>query len=127
MVYNELMDWQVTFYMDKDGNEPVKEFILGESPGTIAEIIHVFKLLRLFNTKLSMPYVRKVDKSGLRELRIRHSSDLYRILYFAYVEHKFILLHAFKKKGDKLPEGEKRTAIKRMNDYISRYGIETNE
>ena len=121
------MEWKVVFYMDKDGNEPVKDFILRESPGAIAEIIHVFKLLRKFNTQLGMPYVRKVDKSGLRELRIRHSSDLYRILYFAYVGRKFILLHAFKKKGDKLPESEKGTALKRMDDYLSRYGTETGE
>lgn len=121
------MDWQVVFYMDKNGNEPVKDFILGESPKAIAEIIHVFKLLRIFNTELGMPYVRKVDKSGLRELRIKHSSDIYRVLYFAYVGRQFILLHAFKKKGDKLPESEKGTAIKRMNEYLSQDGNKTNE
>lgn len=41
------MDWQVVFYMDPDGEEPVKDFILTQSDGAIAEIIHVFKLLSL--------------------------------------------------------------------------------
>ncbi len=115
------MDWQVVFYMDGDGNEPVKDFILAQPDGAIAEILHVFKLLREFNVKLGMPFVRKIDKSGLRELRIKHSSDLYRIFYFAYIGRKFVLLHSFVKKGAKTPEGDKELAIKRMNDYKSRY------
>lgn len=115
------MDWQVVFYMDEEGNEPVKDFILAQPDGAIAEILHVFKLLREFNIRLSMPYVKKIDKSGLRELRIKYSSDLYRIFFFAYIGKKFVLLHAILKKGSKTPEADKQTAIKRMNDYISRY------
>ena len=114
------MEWQVVFYMDRAGNEPVKDFILTQDKGARAEIIHVFKLLREFNIKLSMPYVRKIDKSGLRELRIKHSSDIYRILFFAYTGRKFILLHAMLKKVDKMPESDKNLAIKRMNEYTSR-------
>ncbi len=115
------VDWQVVFYMDADGNEPVKDFILAQSDGTIAEILHVFKLLREFNIRLGMPYVRKIGESGLRELRVKHSSDLYRIFYFAYIGRKFVLLHAFLKKGAKTPASDKELAIKRMNDYTSRY------
>jgi len=115
------MDWQVVFYIDDKGNEPVKDFILAQPDGAIAEILHVFKLLREFNIKLGMPYVRKIGKSGLRELRIKHSSDLYRIFYFAYIERKFVLLHGILKKEAKTPESDKGIAIRRMNDYKSRY------
>ena len=115
------MDWQVDFYMDTAGNEPVKDFILEQPHGAIAEIIHVFKLLREFNIHLGMPYVRKIDRSGLRELRIKHSSDLYRIFLFAYTGQKFVLLHAILKRSDRTPEGDIELAIKRMNDHKSRY------
>lgn len=121
MLYDRAMDWQVVFYMDEEGNEPVKDFILAQPDRAIAEILHVFKLLREFNTRLGMPYVKKIDKSGIRELRIKHSSDLYRIFYFAYIRRKFVLLHAILKKGKKIPESDKELSIKRMNDYISRY------
>ena len=30
------MDWQVIFYMDDDGNEPVKDFILAQPKGAIS-------------------------------------------------------------------------------------------
>jgi len=107
--------------MDTAGSEPVKDFILEQPDGAIAEILHVFKLLREFNIQLGMPYVRKIDKSGLRELRIKHSSDLYRIFYFAYTGQKFVLLHAILKRSGRTPEGDIELAIKRMNDYKSRY------
>ena len=115
------MDWQVIFYMDEEGNEPVKDFILGQPDGAIAEILHVFKLLRQFNITLGMPYVRKIDKSGIRELRIKHGSDIYRIFSSAHAGHKFILLHAIMKKEDKISVNDKRLAIKRMKNYRSKY------
>ena len=115
------MDWQVIFYIDDEGNEPVKDFILAQPDRAIAEILHVFKLLRLFNIELGMPYVRKIDKSGVRELRIRHGSDIYRILFFAHTERKFILLHAILKKEAKIAGSDKDLAIFRMNNYKSRY------
>ena len=121
MLYNRAVNWQIIFYIDEEGNEPVKDFILGQPDGAIAEILHVFKLLRHFNITLGMPYVRKIDKSGIRELRIKHGSGIYRIFFFAYTGRKLILLHAILKKEDKIPENDKHLAIQRMNDYKSRY------
>ncbi len=85
--------------------------------GAIAEILHVFKLLRELNISLGMPYVRKIDKSGLRELRIRHSSSSYRIFFFTFIRQEFVLLHAIEKKTDKIPRKEKDCALERMNKY----------
>jgi len=73
------MEWTPVFYTTEDGNQPVKDFILAQPNGSIAEILHVFKLLREFNITLGRPYVEKVDKSGIRALRIKHGSDIYRI------------------------------------------------
>ena len=115
------MGWQVVFYMDEDGNEPVKDFILGQPDGAIAEILHVFKLLRQFNITLGMPYVRKINRSGIRELRIKHGSDTYRIFFFAHARQKFILLHAILKKEDKISVSDKRLAIKRMKNCMPKY------
>jgi len=115
------VNWQIIFYIDGEGNEPVKDFILRQPDDAIAEILHVFKLLRHFNITLGMPYVRKIDKFGIRELRIKHGSDIYRIFFFAYTGRKFILLHAILKKEAKTPESDKKLAIQRMNDYKSRY------
>jgi len=116
------MDWQVVFYMDTEGNEPVKEFILQQDYTARAEIIHVFDLLYKFDITLGLPYVRKINKSGLRELRIKHGSDIYRVFFFAFTGRKFVLLHAIRKKGEKIPESDRQLAIKRMAEYKSRFG-----
>jgi phage-related protein len=116
MLYDDVMEWRVIFYQDEWGNEPVKEFILTQPRGAIGEIIHVFDLLYRFDLSLGKPYVEKV-KGKIWSLRIKHSSDYYRILYFAAAGKKFILLHAVKKKRDKLLKGDIDTAITRMNDH----------
>ena len=115
------MDWHIVFYMDEEGNAPVKDFILGQPDGAIAEILHVFKLLRQFNITLGMPYVRKINRSGIRELRIKHGSDIYRIFFFAHTGQRFILLHAILKKENKISESDRNLAIQRMNNYKSRH------
>jgi phage-related protein len=110
------MAWHVIFYRDVGGNEPVKEFILAQPQGAIAEIIHVFDLLYRFGLSLGKPYIEKV-RGKIWSLRIKHSSDYYRILYFAFADEKFVLLHAVKKKRDKLSKSDIELAIYRMNDH----------
>lgn len=111
------MNWQIDFYSDKRGNEPVKNFIYAQSPSAQAEILHVIDLLREFALTLGLPYVKKIGKSGIRELRIHHGSDYYRIFYFAFTGRRFVLLHAFLKKTRKTPNREIEIAVKQMNDY----------
>jgi len=89
------------FYRDKAGNEPVKDFVLHQSHGAIGEILHVFDLLYKFGLSLGSPYVEKVQ-GRIWALRIKHSSNYFRILYFASSGNKFILLHGILKKTDKL-------------------------
>jgi phage-related protein len=115
------MVWDVVFYMDVNGSEPVKDFVLAQSDGAIAEILHVFKLLREFNITLGRPYVEKVDDSGIRELRIKHGSDIYRIFFFAHTGKRFILLHAIIKKQGKLRSSDVDLAIRRMVEYQEKH------
>ena len=53
------MSWHIIFYKDKDGTEPVKDFILTQSYEARAEILHVFDLLYKFDLSLGKPYVEK--------------------------------------------------------------------
>lgn len=112
------MNWHVIFYKDKTGSEPVKDFILAQPHGAIGEILHVFDLVFRFGLSLGKPYVEKVQ-GKVWSLRIKHSSDYYRILYFAFSGKTFILLHAIKKKSDKLSKEDIEIAINRMNDHVS--------
>jgi len=104
------MSWHIIFYKAKDGNEAVKDFIINQSYEARGEILHVFDLLYKFDLPLGKPYVEKIH-GKIWALRIKHSSDYYRILYFACSGQNFILLHAVKKKRDKLLTNDIELAI----------------
>ena len=114
------MDWQIEYYTDKMGNEPVRSFIDAQSIDVQVAVTHDIDLLREFALDLRYPHVFKVGTTGIRELRTRHGSDYYRIFYFAFTGRKFVLLHAFLKKTRKTPKREIRVAINRLNDYKQR-------
>ena len=113
------MDWQIVYYRDSKGNEPVQDFIRAQSPAERSRIMHVIDLLQTYALTLKPLYIKKITKSGLWELRIHHSSNYYRIFYFAFTGRRFVLLHAFLKKTVKTPRMEINTAVKRMEEFKS--------
>ena len=70
---------------------------------------------------MGQPYIEKLTGSDVWELRIRHGSNYYRILYFVSSGRRFVLLHAFLKKTAKTPKNEIEIAQNRMFDYRARY------
>lgn len=55
----------------------------------------------------------------LYELRPKQT----RIIYFFMLKDHAVLVHAFRKKTDGIPEKEMRIAQRRMDDFIIRYKI----
>ena len=115
------MKWEIEFYEDSHGDIPVQDFISQQSDKVKAKILKFIDLLEDFNLSLGRPYVEKLADSDVWELKIRHGSDYYRILYFAASGRRFILLHAFLKKTDVTPKHEIEIAEARIFDYEARY------
>lgn len=113
------MEWQIVFYKDDKGIEPANDFIHTQPSSAQSRIVHVIEMLQRYGVTLKPPYVKKITKSGLWELRIHHSSNYYRVFYFAFTGRKFVLLHAFLKKTAKTPVREIEIALKRMDEYKS--------
>ena len=114
------MKWEIEFYEDSQGNIPVQDFICQQSVKVEAKIYRHIDLLQDFGLSLGQPYVEKLAGSDAWELKIRYSSNRYRILYFASSGHRFILLHAFLKKTAKTPKNEIEIAQDRIFDYKAR-------
>ena len=114
------MKWEIEFYQASQGNIPVQDFICQQSAKVEAKIYKYIDLLQDFGLSLGQPYVEKLTGSEVWELRIRHSSNYYRILYFASSERKFVLLHAFLKKTTRTPKNEIETAQSRIYAYRAR-------
>ena len=109
-----MAEWDVIFYTEGE-QCPVKEFIGSLTKRDKAAVAHHLDLLRQFGILLTSPYVSKVTgHDDLWELRPRST----RLFYFAYTGRQFIILHAFRKKGQKTPPKEIETAERRMKRFL---------
>lgn len=116
------MVWTVEYYQDEQGCYPVREFLDTLSESDQARILQTARLLEEFGLQLGAPYVRAV-RGKLWELRVRVGRTRYRILYFAFVGQRFILLHGFVKRTAKIPLREIEIAEQRMADFIAWQGV----
>ena len=114
------MKWGIEFYQDSQGNIPVQDFICQQSAKVEAKIYRHIDLLQDFGLSLGQPYIEKLAGSDVWELKVRYSSNRYRILYFTSSGRKFVLLHAFLKKTARTPKSEIEIAQNRMLDYRAR-------
>ena len=118
--------YTIFFYREKDGSRPVADYILElaskkdkNSRVKFTKIQHYIKALKEFGLQLKEPYIKHLDGEiwELRPLRDR-------ILFVAWHNGSFVLLHHFMKKTQKTPaEGAAREiekAKRELQDLIER-------
>ena len=119
--------YKIHFYKDKNGKEIVLEYMktlaaqnTKDAKIKLHKIQDYINVLSAFGTRAGEPYVKKVDdKCDIWELR--PTSD--RILFVAWVNNSFVLLHSFQKKTQKTPKKEIERARNEYKDLLER-GIE---
>lgn len=111
--------WKIILYRSPGGGHPVQEFIDSLEIKAQSKVHDSIKLLREFGIRLGQPHIKKLIGTDLWELRIL-GSDSIRVLYVAMTGRTFVLLHGFKKKKDKTPPKEIKTAKDRLIEYKSR-------
>lgn len=111
--------WSIDYYQTEKGRFPVAEFIDSLDAKSRAKVAWTLDLLEEFGVDLKMPYARCLEKQ-LWELRIRHGSNRYRIIYFLATGQTFLLLHGLTKKSGMVPRSDIEIAKSRMDDYLSR-------
>jgi len=117
------MNWEVEFYKDGSGREPVFAFLNDLPAGTRAKVVRLIDLLSEQGVLLKEPYTRRI-RGKLRELRVKDHLGNVRVFYFTFTSRRFVLLHGFLKKTGKTPAREIDLAEKRMKDFMERYGGE---
>lgn len=112
---------QAVYYRDKDGTEPVNDFINGLAGERQEELDYKISLLnRAANNDPPLPFPHSSQVDGqLRELRCHYGRDLYRILY-QRSGNLFVLLHAMEKRTGALPQADIAVARKRFEDFRQR-------
>lgn len=121
MIYNE--EYKIKFYKDsRTGREPAREYINSLDEKCRSKIYKYIEYLRINKGYIDEPYGRHIS-GKIRELRVDFADGRYRIFYFAFIDRKIILLHAFLKKTDKTPIREIEIAINHYNKFINNYEL----
>ncbi len=114
--------YKIHFYKDRNGNEPVLEYVnmLSEKKDKdsrikLNKIRDYVKALSEYGTRLGEPYIKHLGGEiwELRPLRDR-------ILFVAWHNGSFVLLHQFMKKTQKTPAREIKKAKRELADMIER-------
>ncbi len=114
--------YEIYFYKDKNGNRPVYEYIMQlasrkdkDSRIKFNKIQDHISALKEYGLRLKEPYIKHLDGEiwELRPLRDR-------ILFAAWHNGSFILLHQFMKKTQKTPAREIEKAKRELADMIER-------
>ena len=116
--------YEVRFYENAKGDLPVKDFLaILESESSSnrdariqhQQITHYIQLLCENGTRLGENFTKHLEDE-IWELR----PGCNRVLFFYFRDDTFVLLHAFRKRGQKTPHREIERAKAERADWISR-------
>lgn len=123
--------YTVEFYEDADGKSELWDFLeelrVKAANNKDARIQHkqislYIQLLQDNGTRLNENITKHID-DGIWELRPGNN----RIFYFFYENDKFVLLHQFRKKSQKMPKREIEKAKNERDDYLTRRDVYKRE
>jgi phage-related protein len=93
------------------------DYINGFDERQRAKIYNHLRLLRTLGVRIGEPQAKKIKgHEPLWELRPMPA----RLIYFAFIGRRFIILHAFTKKKDKLDPKEIKIAENRYLEFLER-------
>ncbi len=111
--------WITVYYRDRQGHEPVNDFINALPPKHQESIDRKIDQLNEFGPMLPSPHSKQVN-GKLRRLKCDYDGLAYRILYQEAENGFIVLLHAFVKKTPKISPAATSLAKSRWGDFDAR-------
>jgi phage-related protein len=106
----------VVFYCDEKGNVPFLEWF-GALPEKVQDKCLVrIERLKDFGYELKRPEADYL-KDDIHELRFKHQSVNYRVLYYFHGKQLVVLSHGFTKQRASVPDKEIIIAVERMKRF----------
>ena len=105
---------RVTFFKTGSGRSPVLEYILDLAKPERARLLEALDQIERYGFKATRMQFRQIE-GKLWEIK----ASAHRVLYVVIDRDEMVLLHAYKKQGQKLPLKERDIAIHRMKELLS--------
>ena len=105
---------RITFFKTGSGRSPVLEYILDLAKPERARLFEALDQLERYGFKATRMQFRQIE-GKLWEIKV----SAHRVLYVVIDRDELVLLHAYKKQGQKLPVRERDIAIQRMKELLS--------
>lgn len=104
------MSWKIELFATASGKMPVSKFFRKLDDSTLDKVFRVLDVLVKYGPQTPQPYAKKITNQ-ISELRVSGKNAI-RLLYCKNGD-KYVILHGFKKKSQKLPRKELELADKR--------------
>jgi phage-related protein len=110
----------VILYETEGGASPVEKFIRRLDRAAKCKVLAAMKHIEEDDVIAPHLFSKMVSTDDLWEIRVRQSGEIYRLLCFFDGRTVVVVASGFKKKTQKTPSQEIRTAESRKRDYFRR-------
>lgn len=108
--------WQVIYYVDEIGNNPVKKFLDKLAKKQQGKILRIIQYIQEYGLQSVIPHIKKLTGTPFWEIRILGKDNI-RIIYVLPVSNQVLVLHGFIKKKQKTPLKELEIASSRYKSW----------
>jgi phage-related protein len=116
-------NWQVFSYKDKNGKDPVDDFLHNQiTPGEFAQIAARVKMLKEMGMRAVNGDIAENLRGDLFALRVPNTPNNPRIFMCTLQKFRrksFVMLHAYRKSTEKIPKAEMKIALQRLEEVHS--------
>ena len=104
----------IYFFVDEKGNNPVREFVESLPDKEQAKVAAYVSELKIQGHNLRRPLADYLG-DGIYELRPKNN----RVFYFFFLKDNVILVHAIRKKTNKIPKEDLVLCLRRKAEVVS--------
>ena len=106
----------IVYYLHTSGENPVKNFIDSLPNAPKSKVFRILQYIEIYGLLGVLPHVKKLSGTPLWEIRLLGKDNI-RIVYAIVINNQVLLLHGFRKKTQKIPHSELKTALNRLANW----------
>lgn len=109
------MAYNISLYVDSRNQCPILEFLDTLNAKETQKCLAYIELLAEFGNRLPANYIKHIE-NDVWELRPEFGGTEFRFFYFLVLEDTIVILHAVKKKRQRLAQSDIAMALKRAEE-----------